>query len=159
MLFWIFRFAFLVLVAVADGRLQFSFKMVNLNGKYTFVSQENFDAYLKAADVGFITRKALTATKPDINVEVDGDHYVITTIATLKTIKADFKLGQTFKLDPGTGREATYLPSVEGSNKIVFVEVDDPQAVADYTFNEDGTMTQTMTTKGVTAKRHFKRID
>ena len=58
-------------------------------------------------DVGFITRKALTATKPDIHVEVNGDHYVITTIATLKTIKADFKLGQTFKLDPGTGREAT----------------------------------------------------
>lgn len=59
------------------------------------------------SDVGFITRKALTATKPDIQVEVNGDHYVITTIATLKTIKADFKLGQTFKLDPGTGREAT----------------------------------------------------
>lgn len=42
-------------------------------------------------------------------VEVDGDHYIITTIATLKTIKADFRLGQTFRLDPGTGREATVL--------------------------------------------------
>ena len=37
----------LVLVAVADCSF-FSSVMVNLNGKYAFVSQENFDAYLKA---------------------------------------------------------------------------------------------------------------
>jgi hypothetical protein len=60
-----------------------------------------------STDVGFVLRKTLASTKPDIEVEVNGDHYVITTITTFKTIRADFKLGQTFRLDPGTGREAT----------------------------------------------------
>ena len=39
-----------------------------------------------------------------------------------------------------------YMPSLEGSNKIIFIEVDDPQAVADYTFSEDGTMVQVIIT-------------
>jgi hypothetical protein len=34
------------------------------------------------------------------------------------------------------------MPTLEGDNKLVFVEVKDPQAVASYTFNEDGTMVQ-----------------
>ena len=53
-------------------------------------------------------------------VEVDGDHYIITTIATLKTIKADFRLGQTFRLDPGTGREATVLLVSLFYSKMIF---------------------------------------
>ena len=63
--------------------------------------------HLKSSDVGFIKRTAIVATKPDIHVEIDGDNYVITTIATLKTIKAKFELKQEFDLDPGTDRVAT----------------------------------------------------
>jgi hypothetical protein len=56
------------------------------------------------SDVGFIKRTALAATKPDIIVDVNGENYTITTIATLKTLKVNFDLGKQFETDPGTDR-------------------------------------------------------
>ncbi len=63
---------------------------VQIAGKYTFASQENFEEYLKAEDIGMLKRNVLASTKPDIVVEVDGDQFTITTITKLKTIKMSF---------------------------------------------------------------------
>ena len=46
----------------------------------------------------------MAATKPDIIVEVNGDNYTITTVATLKTLKVNFDLGKQFETDPGTDK-------------------------------------------------------
>ena len=63
---------------------------------------------LLISGVGFIKRTAIAATKPDIIVEFDGNiGYTITTVATLRTVKAVFTLGNEFDLDPGTDRVAT----------------------------------------------------
>ena len=53
-----------------------------------------------------IKRNVVAATKPDITIEVDGDHYTVTTHTTLKNIKIAFTLGQEYEADPGTDRVA-----------------------------------------------------
>jgi hypothetical protein len=53
-----------------------------------------------------IKRNVIGATKPDITIEADGDHYTVTTHTTLKTIKIAFTLGQEYEADPGTDRVA-----------------------------------------------------
>jgi hypothetical protein len=43
-----------------------------------------------SADVGFLKRKIIAATKPDIIVEVNGNDYVITTVTNIRTIRCRF---------------------------------------------------------------------
>jgi hypothetical protein len=52
-------------------------------------------------------RSIVAATKPDIIIEVDGDHYTITTVTALKTINVSFTLGQEYETDPGTEKKTT----------------------------------------------------
>lgn len=129
---------------------------VQIAGKYTFVSQENFQDYLKVEDVGMIKRNVLASTKPDIIVEVDGDQFTITTITSLKTIKMIFTLGQEYEYDPGIDKMDTYITTLEGDNTLFTQRVDDPSATSSIQFTNDQ-MIMTMTTKGVTATRTFNR--
>lgn len=71
--------------------------MVQIVGKYLYESGENFDAFLKALDVGFILRNLAKTSKPTIEITLDGDVYTIKTITTLKTTEIKFKLGEEFE--------------------------------------------------------------
>ncbi len=71
--------------------------MVQIVGKYLYESGENFDAFLKALDVGFILRNLAKTSKPTIEITLDGDTYTIKTITTLKTTEIKFKLGEEFE--------------------------------------------------------------
>nr|ACO11062.1 Fatty acid-binding protein [Caligus rogercresseyi] len=129
--------------------------MVAMAGTYNFVSQDNFDKYLSAAGVGTIHRMAVTKTKPDIVVEVSGDTYTFTTKTAIKDVKISFTLAKEYECDPGTGRVAKYLTTMEGDT-LITKEVGDPESVATRKFT-DSELVMTMTTKGVTATRTFKR--
>lgn len=41
-------------------------------GKWNLVESDNFEAYLKQVGVGLVTRKAAAATKPQLNITVNG---------------------------------------------------------------------------------------
>ena len=129
---------------------------VQIAGKYTFVSQENFEDYLKAEDVGMIIRNVLASTKPDIVVEIDGDNFTITTVTSLKTIKMSFTLGKEYESDPGTNKIGKYITTFEGSDTLFTQNVEDTSATSSIKFSNDQ-MIMTMTTNGITATRTFKR--
>jgi len=98
--------------------------MVNIAGTYSFVSQNNFDAYLKAigktkvgkicrerfqfclnnVGIGTIKSALITKTSPDVTIEVTGYHFKIVTHTTMKTITVEFNLGQEYEADPGTDK-------------------------------------------------------
>ncbi|CAB4057761.1 unnamed protein product [Lepeophtheirus salmonis] len=129
--------------------------MVAMAGTYNFVSQDNFDKYLSASGVGTIHRMAITKSKPDIVVECSGDNYTFTTKTALKDIKISFTLGQEYECDPGTGRVAKYVTTKDGDT-LITKEVSDPDSVATRKFTDDE-LIMTMTAKGVTGTRTFKR--
>lgn len=129
---------------------------VNINGKYKFVSQTNFEEYLTAAGVGMLKRKVICATSPDIVVAMEDQNCTVTTITNLKTIKISFTLGKEYEADPGTDRKAVYLTTLEG-NTLFTKEVANPESVATREFTDDGRLIMKMTTKGVTATRTFKK--
>ena len=128
---------------------------MQIGGKYSFVSQENFDEYLKAADIGMLKRKLIAASKPDMIVEVDGNRYTVTTILKLKTLKIAFTLGQVYEADPGTDRITKYI-TVKDGNALVTREVEDPESVVIMNITDDGFI-MTMATRGVIAVRVFGR--
>ncbi|MTJ09984.1 lipocalin/fatty-acid binding family protein [Anabaena sp. UHCC 0204] len=129
---------------------------VQIAGKYSFVSQENFEDYLKAENVGMITRTVLAKTTPDMIVEIDGDNFTITTVTNLKTIKISFTLGKEYDCDPGTNKVDKYITTLEGGDTLVTKKVEDTSSTSSTKFTSDQ-MIMTMTTNEVTATRTFKR--
>jgi hypothetical protein len=129
---------------------------VQIAGKYSFVSQENFEDYLKAEDVGMIIRNVLASTKPDMIVEVDGNNFTITTITSLKTIKMSFTLGKEYQSDPGTNKVGKYITNWKGDDTLFTQNVENPSATSSIQFTNDQ-MIMTMTTNEITATRTFKR--
>jgi len=129
--------------------------MVQMEGTYEFVSQDNFENYLKAAGVGMLTRKVILKTSPTMKIEINGKDVTTTTITSIKTIVIKFTLGEEYEADPGTGMPAKYVSTVEG-DVLYSREVANPDSLATRTFTDDGMEYKTVT-KGVTATRYFKR--
>merc|ERR1712002_101094 len=84
-------------------------------GKYSFVSQDKFDDYLKSVGIGMIKRKMLNSTAPDIVIVVDGSNVKIDTITSVKTLKLEFVLDTPYDYDPGTGEVGKYVTSIDGN--------------------------------------------
>jgi hypothetical protein len=68
-----------------------------------------------------IKRNVISATKPDIVIEVNGNNYTVTTITSLKTIAISFTLGQEYEADPGTDKKAnvTILIDFEAGSNLI----------------------------------------
>ncbi len=131
-------------------------RSVQIAGKYTFLSQENFGEYLLAAGIGRIKQKLIADERPDMIVEVDGDRYTVTATSSLKTIKISFTLGQVYEADVGFDRMTKYI-TVKADDALVTREVDNPDSVTIMKFDNDG-FVSTMTMNGVTAIRVFGRV-
>lgn len=94
-----------------------------LSGRYTFVSQENLDPYLKALEINMALRKIVSLLKPEKEFVVDGDHMIIRTLTTFRNYTMDFTLGVEFEEDLGAidGRKCKTTVSWEG-DKLVCVQ-------------------------------------
>ncbi|KAJ1367742.1 Fatty acid-binding protein 9 [Parelaphostrongylus tenuis] len=88
-------------------------------GKWSFVSSENFDAYLKEAGVGLMTRKIAANLKPSLEFVREGDHIKMTSISTFKTYVTKFKIGETFDEKTADGRDVSHTYSIENDHLIL----------------------------------------
>lgn len=87
-------------------------------GKFTLVSSENFDEYMKAIGVGFALRKIAVNLKPDLHIEKDGDQWTVTSVSTFKTVVTKFKLGEEFEETTPDGRTVKSTITLEDNNLI-----------------------------------------
>uniref|UniRef100_A0ABM5G329 Retinol-binding protein 1 isoform X2 n=1 Tax=Pogona vitticeps TaxID=103695 RepID=A0ABM5G329_9SAUR len=71
----------------------------DFNGYWKMVSNDNFEAYLKALDVNIAVRKIANMLKPDKEIIQDGDHMIIKTLSTFKNYIMDFDIGKEFEED------------------------------------------------------------
>ncbi|XP_018057051.1 PREDICTED: fatty acid-binding protein homolog 9-like [Atta colombica] len=70
--------------------------MVQIVGKYQFVSSENFEDYIKNLGKGELINTFLQTT-PIVEIQQNGDQWVVVvTISQDKTITTTFKLGEVY---------------------------------------------------------------
>merc|ERR1719415_163861 len=102
-------------------------------GNYTFVSQSNFEEYLKAADINIVKRKLFASTKPSIVIEVDGKKFKVQTVMPKRSMTAEFTLGEPYVNDMKGEKEA-YLTTLDG-NKLVTKVVTSGNIITTREFN------------------------
>ncbi|ETN70920.1 hypothetical protein RB195_016296 [Necator americanus] len=88
-------------------------------GKWTFVSSDNFEAYLKEAGVGMMTRKIAANLKPTLEFVKEGDTITMTSVSTFKTYVTKFKIGVTFDEKTGDGRDVSQTYTVENDRLVL----------------------------------------
>ncbi|XP_075441103.1 retinol-binding protein 5 isoform X2 [Ascaphus truei] len=96
---------------------------VDLNGRYTLVSQENLEEYLKALSINMALRKVVMLLRPEKEFVVDGSHMIIRTLNPFRNYIMDFTVGEEFKEDLSAidGRVCKTTVSWE-DNKLVCVQ-------------------------------------
>ena len=99
---------------------QLSTEMVDLvPGKYQMVQSENFDGFMAALGVGFLTRKLGNQSYPVVTVEKEEDSYSLKTESLVKTSEIKFKLGEQFEEITGDGRKVLSTMSMTSPNTIL----------------------------------------
>ncbi|XP_015172074.1 PREDICTED: fatty acid-binding protein, adipocyte-like [Polistes dominula] len=111
--------------------------MVQVTGRYQYVSGENFEEYLQAIGQ-YETAKPFLNAQPIIEISQNGDQWVVTIESNGKTAVTTFKLGEEYDEN---------MPSFSGTLK-------------SFTTKEgDGFVTETKLASGVKSIRNYKFTD
>ncbi|KAJ8916595.1 hypothetical protein NQ315_000239 [Exocentrus adspersus] len=133
-----------------------SFKMVDafLGKKYKLQSSENFDDFMKALGVSLVTRKLGNAVSPVVELQKEGDEYILTSNSTFKNVVLRFKPGVEFDQETPDGRKVKATITVDG-NTLHEVQKNGKETVIDRTFS-DNEIKMVMSVDDITATRVYK---
>ncbi|MDT9198111.1 lipocalin/fatty-acid binding family protein [Limnospira fusiformis KN01] len=130
--------------------------MVNIAGKYTLVSQDNFDAYLTGMGLGSIRRKVAVSAQPDVVITMEGEAVSIEYRTNLERIHFHLTLGENYEADLiGVGLPRAYV-TTHDKDRLNSREVDDLSRTIEMKFDDNG-FVATYVGQGYTATRTFKR--
>lgn len=128
-----------------------------ITGKFDLVTSDNFDAYLKAAGVGFAKRLIAGTMRPTVEIISNSDgSYLINTYSKLKNTTIRFHPGVEFDEETMDGRKAKSTIIIEGNKLIHTQKIGDEQSQTIREFNGDE-MTATFTCNGVSSVRTYKK--
>lgn len=71
--------------------------------------------FVSFSGVGLVTRKMGNAVSPVVDLNKDGDQYVLTSASTFKTIVVKFKPGVEFDQETADGRKVKATITVDGN--------------------------------------------
>ncbi|XP_030760274.1 fatty acid-binding protein, muscle isoform X1 [Sitophilus oryzae] len=124
--------------------------------KYKLTTSERFDEYMKALGVGLVTRKVGNAVSPVVELNKDGEDYVLTSNSTFKNVVLKFKPGVEFDQETPDGRKVKATITVDGNTlKEVQKGADGKLTTIDRTFSDDE-IKMIMTVGDITATRIYK---
>ncbi|CAH0549572.1 unnamed protein product [Brassicogethes aeneus] len=86
-----------------------------LGKKYELHDSQNFDEFMKALGVGFLTRKLGAAASPVVDLTKEGDEYTLTSVSTFKNVILKFKPGVEFDQETPDGRNVKATITVDGA--------------------------------------------
>ncbi|XP_075684258.1 fatty acid-binding protein, adipocyte-like [Rhinoderma darwinii] len=81
-------------------------------------NSDDFNKYMEAVDVPFLTRKAACTLKPDVTICKNGDEWTIKTSSTFKNTELSFKLGEEFDETTADGRKVKSIITLENGSLI-----------------------------------------
>ncbi|CAH1110175.1 unnamed protein product [Psylliodes chrysocephalus] len=127
-----------------------------LGKKYKLEKSENFDDYMKTLGVGFVTRKAGAAVSPVVDLQKDGDQYVLSSCSTFKNVILKFTPGVEFDQETPDGRKVKATISIDGNTlHEVQKDAEGKETTIDRTFTADE-VKMVMSVNNVTATRIYK---
>jgi len=88
------------------------------NGRYRLINSENFDAYMKALNVGFALRTLGNNLKPSVEIAISGDQITLKTISTFKNTEQTFKFNEECDEETMDGRKVKTTFSFENGKLI-----------------------------------------
>lgn len=139
-----------------DHSIDLSLTMTQIAGLYKFVSQSNFDVYLKNIGLGMIQAKVLASSRPDVVIVMNGDNLSITYVSSIKTIEAKFTLDQESNSDIiGVERPSIYKVTLEG-DFLVANHASDPNLNVVMKFDDNG-LVMTYGNENALTTRTFQR--
>merc|ERR1711935_69507 len=94
-------------------------KMVQITGKYKRTSETKYEDFLTKLGVGYLMRKAATASTPTMDIINTGNNWKLVTATTLKTMTLEFEMGVTFDESTTDGRTCKTTVTMEGDNKMI----------------------------------------
>jgi len=129
----------------------------NFTGKFKLTSSEHFDEYMKALDVGMMTRTMANKATPVQEITANGDEITIKTTTTFKTTEIKFKPGQEFDETTADGRDVKSVINWEG-DKLVQVQKGkkETKLTREWAGEE---LTMVLTVDDVVCTRKYKRSD
>ncbi len=134
--------------------------MVQIAGKYKRTKCENYDEFLSKVGVGFLLRKAATASTPTMEiVDLGGGKWKVTTATTMKSMSVEFEFDKAFDEETPDGRSVKTTMSKESDTKWVLIQKDkkggkDVRVVRNF---EDGGINIEYSCDGVVSKQYFSR--
>lgn len=127
-------------------------------GTWALETSENFDEYMKAVDVNFMTRKMASVLKPNVIISVDGDTWTLKTESTFKTSETSFKLGQEYEETTADGRNVMTTFQIDGDGKLVQDQKGKVPSTITRELVDENTLLCTCVAKDVTCKRTYKKV-
>ncbi|XP_012536315.1 sodium/calcium exchanger regulatory protein 1 [Monomorium pharaonis] len=134
--------------------------MMQIVGKYQYVSSENFEDYIKSLGKGDLADAFLQST-PMVEIQQNGDHYMVTVTSHGKTVTATFKLGEMYdETLPSQGLVFKSMTTKEGNGFRTETTLSaDLKAIRVYEFTDTEMHVHLSSNKSdVTAKRTYKRL-
>ncbi|XP_017883204.1 14 kDa fatty acid-binding protein-like [Ceratina calcarata] len=135
--------------------------MVQIVGKYQYVSHENFDEFMKALGQGELASVFLQS-KPLIEVQNNGDQWSLTVNSDGRTSSATFKLGEPYeeKLPSSPDRKFQSVTTKDGDSFRTETQVtDNLKIIRVYEFTDTEMKAHLSTNKGdLKAVRTYKRL-
>ncbi|KAJ6663982.1 hypothetical protein lerEdw1_008936 [Lerista edwardsae] len=88
-------------------------------GRWSLLSSDGFEDYMKEIGVGMAMRKLGSMAKPDVIVSQDGDKITVKTESTFKTSEFSFILNESFDEDTIDGRKTKTLITLNDDNELI----------------------------------------
>ncbi|XP_064613469.1 fatty acid-binding protein-like [Liolophura sinensis] len=130
--------------------------MASLQGKWTFKSFENMEAFLNAIDVPEDVKQKAMVLKPDVAISQNGDTWTFTTTLGDKSTDTVFKLDQEFDHQNLMGKIIKSKISLEG-DKLVETQSGEGETITVTREVVGDEMLSTLSAKGVTTVVRFQR--
>ncbi|XP_020836427.1 fatty acid-binding protein, liver-like, partial [Phascolarctos cinereus] len=128
---------------------------MNFSGKYQLQSQENFEAFLKAAGLPDDVIQKRKDTRGMSEIVQNGNHFKITFNNDNQIQVMEFTVGEECELSTPTGEKVKTVVNLEGGNKLV-TSFKGMKSVTE--LNGD-TITTTFTLGDVVCKRISRELD
>ncbi|XP_036607948.1 fatty acid-binding protein, liver-like [Trichosurus vulpecula] len=127
---------------------------MSFSGKYQLQSQENYEAFMKAAGVPDDIIQKGKDIKGVAEIVQNGKHFKLTVTAGTKVVVTEFTLGEESQMETPSGEKVKAVVQMEGDNKLVTTL----KGVKSVTELNGDTLTHTMTLGDIVYKRISKRI-
>ncbi|XP_063315892.1 fatty acid-binding protein, liver-like [Pelobates fuscus] len=123
------------------------------NGKYELVSQENFEAFMKAIGLPDDLIEKGKDIKSVTEMVQNGNHFIVTVTTGSKVLRNEFTVGQEAELETLSGEKVKSIVQLEGNKLTVNLK-----GINSVTELVGDTITNVMTVKDIVYKRTSKRI-